>query len=110
MSETVETEFLKITRDEFDKVLRVGTPEFLQRLPKLTVEELQRGERWINELRARKTKNTYMVFPVSTPKQQAAGKLYFYAMNDFRKAVRNELADRAMADIFGNTAEQPVAA
>jgi hypothetical protein len=95
-----DTNFLKVTREQFDKVLRVGTPEFIAKLPDLTVEQLQRGERWINDIRNEKGPRTYLVFPVRQEKQLAAGKLYLKALNDFRKAVRDELAARAVADIF----------
>lgn len=98
------TVFHKVERPVFDQVLRVGTPEFLQRIPTLTLDQLKRGERWGTEQRNVKTANTYLVFPVSKEKQQAAGVLYFKALNAFRKAVREELANRAAQDLFGEAA------
>ena len=110
-TETPTTEFLKVERPQFDAVLRVGTPEFLAKLPSRSTEELQRGERWINELRSQKTPNTYLVFPVSQPKQLAAGKLYLTAMTLFRTAVRTELAERMATTVFGTAdATTPVTA
>jgi hypothetical protein len=102
---TTTTKFVKVSREQFDNVLRVGTPEFLKRVSSFTQEELQRGERWINELRAQKGKDTYLTFPVSQPKQQAAGVLYLKAMSAFRTAVRTELAARAATSLFGAPAE-----
>lgn len=121
MSETTEvttptTTFLKIEREQFDKVLRVGTPEFLAKVPTRTLEQLQRGERWITERRTEKTATTYLTFPVRKEKQQAAGVLYFKAMNAFRKAVQAELATRLADDLFAErmteraAAAEPVAA
>jgi hypothetical protein len=94
------TKFVKIEREQFDNVLRVGTPEFLARVKTMTQDELQRGERWINELRAQKGKDTYLTFPVRKEKQQAAGVLYLKAMSAFRTAVRTELAARTAMALF----------
>lgn len=97
-----DVNFLKIEREQFDKVLRVGTQEFISMLPTLTLEQLQRGERWINEVRMQKGPRTYLVFPVRQEKQLAAGKLYLTALNAFRTAVRQELAQRAATDLFAD--------
>jgi len=92
--------FVKVEREQFDNVLRVGTPEFIARVPQLSLEELQRAERWSNELRAQKTAEVYLTFPVRKEKQQAAGVLYLKALSAFRAAVRAELGARTAASLF----------
>lgn len=105
-----QTKFVKVEREQFDKVLRAGTPEFIAMLPKLTAEELQRGERWANDLRIQKAADTYLVFPVRQEKQLAAGRLYLQALSKFRSAVRTELAARAATTMFAAPAAEAVAA
>lgn len=94
-STTSTTEFFKIERPQFDTVLKLGTPEFAARIPTLTDDELKRAERYADARRTEKGPNTYLVFPVRKEKQQAAGVLYFKALNSFRRAVREEAAQRA---------------
>jgi hypothetical protein len=106
-----DTQFLKISRDQMDEVVDLGSAEFLATLSTRTTEELRTASRRADELRAQKTKDTYLVFPVSTPKQLNAGKLYLGRLAAFRAAVRTELAKRAGERLFAPaTADETVAA
>lgn len=95
-----ETIFHKIERPQFDEMLTFGSREFIATLADRTTEELRIAEQNLNAIRSLKTKNTYFVFPVSTPKQQAAGKLYFTAFSNITKALRAELANRVSTSLF----------
>jgi hypothetical protein len=90
-----DTRFVRVSREQFDAVLRVGTREMINQLPSWDSERLHRAERWAEDIRREKDAKTYLTFPVSKPKQQAAGRLYLQALSAFRTAVRTELAQRA---------------
>jgi hypothetical protein len=92
-----DTKFIKVERKQFDDVLRVGTREFIEQVPSLSMDQLRRAERWVDDLRKQKDAKTYLTFPVSKEKQQAAGRLYLQALSGFRTAVRTELAKRAVS-------------
>jgi len=97
---STETIFHKIERPAFDEMLTFGSKEFLADLPNRTVDELRLAEQRLRAIREQKTENTYFVFPVSQPKQLAAGKLYFGAMAAVTRAIRSELAKRAAVSLF----------
>lgn len=105
-----DTQFVKISREQFDEVIDFGSSEFIATLPTRTTEELRVASRRADELRAQKAKNVYLVFPVSTPKQLNAGKLYLSRLAAFRSAVRTELAARAGERLFAPAAAETVAA
>lgn len=104
------TTFVKIEREQFDNVLRVGTPEFIARIASFNEDELSRAERWANELRSQKAKDTYLTFPVRKEKQQAAGVLYLKALAAFRSALRAERAARTHTTLFSNSEAEGVVA
>lgn len=88
-TEKPKTTFVKITREQFDKVLRYGADAFLQnQLPKMTAEQLANMDTWVRTVRAQKAANVYLTFPVRQTKQEAAGNLYLKALSRIQVRVR----------------------
>lgn len=98
-TEKPQTNFVKITRPELDKAVRVGTSQFIDLLPTLADDQLAELEQWINEQRARKTENTYLTFPVRKEKQLDAGRMYLRSLGRFNNALREELDRRAAGPV-----------
>lgn len=99
------TQFVKVSRPQMDEVTAAGTKQFAESLTTLSSDELRTVALRVQELRAQKGKNTYLIFPVSTEKQQAAGVVYLKALAAFASSVRAEQARRSMASMLAPKAE-----
>ena len=98
--------WVKVSREDMDKMVRFGSDEFIRNtMPLMTKAELDEAMAYAREKDAvKKVPSNFLVFPVSTPKQINAGKLYLGSLKRFMAGAQRELDRRLVAETFGSAA------